>query len=176
MDSEPHKPPQTQSETGTVKFPHTMPMPMHIYTTMLIHGPDRGHWGTYTKQAVAATAGPTICHGVGDTRAVVPSPRHDARGRGRATRHRTRSAGVETGGACHRTSHPPQLPGWWLGGEGRGGGGGLKPRVGHLWTGKHQARQNGPPNRQQAWNFNPPAPCIKMHFGNALHLFTSCCM
>ena len=29
LDTEPHKPPQTPSQTGAVKFPHTMPRHMH---------------------------------------------------------------------------------------------------------------------------------------------------
>ena len=46
-------------------------------------------WQAYLcspTQAAAATAGPRPRHGFRDTRAVVHSPRHDARGRGRATR------------------------------------------------------------------------------------------
>ena len=30
LDSEPHEPPQTRSETGAVKLPHMMPMHMHM--------------------------------------------------------------------------------------------------------------------------------------------------
>ena len=60
-----------------------------------------------------------MCHGVGDARAVVHSPRHDAEGQGRATGHRTRSAGLETGEARRRTSCSPQPLGTF-------GGGGLE--------------------------------------------------
>ena len=98
----------------------------HASTTMLIHGPEQEHQGPTEgsqqsicahPQAAAATAGPTTCHGVGDTRAVVHSVRHDAQGWGRAARHRSRSADLETGEACQRTSHSPQP-------LRRGGGGG----------------------------------------------------
>ena len=37
IDSEPHEPPQTQSETGAVKFPQTMPMRMHTCIHHHVH-------------------------------------------------------------------------------------------------------------------------------------------
>ena len=83
-------------DRGVVKFPHTTPMPMptcpHDSVTFMVltagaGGPtQRSRWSVCTPpRAGAATAGPTTCHGVGDTRAAVPGPRHDARGQGRAT-------------------------------------------------------------------------------------------
>ena len=62
---------------------------------MLFHGTDWGHCVPYAEQSVeylrsptssGSTAGPTLCHSVRGTGAVVHSPRHDARGQGRATR------------------------------------------------------------------------------------------
>ena len=68
--------------------PHVPPRPCHCAAlTAGAGGPtQRSRWRVCAPpRAGAATAGPTTCHGVGDTRAAVPGPRHDARGQGRAT-------------------------------------------------------------------------------------------
>jgi hypothetical protein len=89
----------------------------HASTTMLIHGPEQEHQGPTEgsqqsicahPQAAAATAGPTTCHGVGDTGqwCTVQDMMHKVRTE--PLDHRTRCADTETGEACQRTSHSPQ--------------------------------------------------------------------
>ena len=87
-----------------------------------VGGPTPGRrWSTCAHpHTVAATAGPTTCHGVRDTRAAVHSPRHDARG------HRTAGPGLRVlrlvrlarGHHTHRSC-------------GGGGGGGSDHHFGH---------------------------------------------
>ena len=102
-DSNHHRPSPRPAQSS---FQHAH-LRTHTHThPMSIHGPDRGHRRPYAKPSVeclrsSARSGVTV--------AVVHSPGHDARGQGRATRHRIRTAGLEAGEACQSTSHSPQL-------------------------------------------------------------------
>ena len=103
------RPPQTLRDPGAVK-PDTCPCPCTpAYTTMLMHDPDRGRWGpTQSSQrsicahphAVAATAGPTMCHGVRHTGGGAQSADMMHEVGAEPLDHRIRSAGLETGEAC----------------------------------------------------------------------------
>ena len=145
LHSERLKPPQTQSETGAVKFPHTMPM--HMHTRMHNHfdswRPPGG--AEALRKAVGGVSALTRrqrqppqvphCAPASEThgrRCTVRDMRHEVGAE--PLDHRTGAAGIETGEACQRTSQPPQPLAVAQGGGGgvvRGlGPAGETPRIG----------------------------------------------
>ena len=128
LDSEPRKPPPTQSETGGCSFhTHTpweswsasrpeLPAHTHAHThthSMSFHGPDRGAWRAPRKAVCGVSA--VTCkqwHSLQVPHRVEADEAHWRRCtfrdmmheiRAKPLDHRTTSAGIETGEVCLRT-------------------------------------------------------------------------
>ena len=126
---------------------------------MSFHGPDRGAWRA-PRKAVSAVSALTrkqwqslqVPHRAAAAeahrrRCTVQDMMHEVRAE--PLDHWTRSAGIETGEVCQRTSHSPRLRVWWGGGGGGGGVGGSAGQPpgsveGGQWVPQHTLPQNDP--------------------------------